>query len=352
MSGAVSTPGGANAGGRVQPAPRVGVRILGTGLHLPERVLSNADLAKVMDTSDEWIIQRTGIRQRRAADLKNGETVTKLAAQALKAALSDARIAATELDLIILATVCAEMTCPSSACRVGEIVGAGKAGAFDLTAACSGWVYGLNLAHDLIRGGAHRTVAVIGAETLTKFMDYSTAGRTTAILFGDGAGAAILRATDDTSKGVIAQSMHADGSGWRELFIPNTDDDYPAGFDRSTLPPGRMYMNGREVFKFAVSTFQTLIAETLEKAGLKASDVDQFVCHQSNIRILEAARERFGIPHEKLHTNIDRVGNTSAASVPMLFDELRKGGTVREGQKVMFVAFGAGLTWGSSLWQF
>jgi 3-oxoacyl-[acyl-carrier-protein] synthase-3 len=326
--------------------------MLGTGLHLPERVLSNEDLARVMDTSDDWIVQRTGIRQRRAADLKNGETVTKLATEALRAAVADARIPATELDMVILATVSAEMTCPSSACRVAHNVGAGKAAAFDLTAACSGWVYALNLAHDLIRGGAHRTIAVIGAETLTKFMDYTTAGRTTAILFGDGAGAAILRATDDTSKGVIAQSMHADGAGWRELFIPNTDDDYPAGFDRSTLPPGRMYMNGREVFKFAVSTFQTLIAETLDKAGLKASDIDQFVCHQSNIRILESARERFGIPHEKLHTNIDRLGNTSAASVPMLFDELRKAGTIREGQKVMFVAFGAGLTWGSSLWQF
>jgi 3-oxoacyl-[acyl-carrier-protein] synthase III len=182
-------------------------------------------------------------------------------------------------------------------------------------------------------------------------MEYTTEGRGTAIIFGDAAGAAVLQATDDTSRGIIAQTMHADGSGWKHLYIPRQPRDFPSDVEPSEQKLGRMHMNGREVFKFAVGTFSDLIAETLEKAGLKAEDVDHYICHQSNARILESARERFGIPSEKMYVNIDRVGNSSAGSVPLCLDELRAAGRVQEGQIVMFVAFGGGLTWAASLWK-
>ncbi|MEX2220034.1 MAG: beta-ketoacyl-ACP synthase III [Phycisphaerales bacterium] len=330
--------------------PRIGVRIAGTGSFLPERRLTNADLAGMMDTSDEWIVQRTGIRERRIVE--PGTTITPLATESLRKALQNAGLKATDLDLVMLATVSMEMGCPSSACRIAANLGAGHAAAMDLTAACCGFVYGLNLAHGLVRTGAYRTVAVIGAEILSQYMEYTTEGRALSILFGDAAGCAILRATDDMSKGCLAQSMHADGTRWHDLYIPRVvERDVPPGVDPATKKAGIMYMNGREVFKFAVGTFQSLIQETLDKAGLTADQVDQYICHQSNARILEAARERFGIPREKLYVNIDRVGNTSAASVPLCFDELRAAGTVKEGDVVMFVAFGGGLTWASSLWR-
>lgn len=333
------------------PVRPIGVRIAGTGSCLPARVLTNADLEKMMDTSNDWIVQRTGIRTRHITDRQAGESVKDLAASALRAALSDAGLAATDLDLIVMATMTPEMECPASACMVSQMVGAGHVGAMDLNAACSGFVFGLNIAHDLIRGGAYRTIGLVGADTLSRLMDYSNAGRSTAIIFGDGAGAAILRATDDTSKGILAQSMHADGEGWKDIYVPHTDHDFPAGTPPNRSKCGYVQMNGSSVFKFAVGTFPDLIQETLDKAGLKASDVDMFVCHQSNQRILHAARDRFGLPEDKLYINIDRVGNTVGASVPLCLDELRKSGRIRDGHLVMFVAFGGGLTWGSSLWR-
>ncbi len=332
----------------------VGVRVAGTASYLPERVLANSDLEKLMDTSDEWIVQRTGVHTRFIA--ADDENVVTMGAAALRRALDASGLKANELDLLVMATVGAPMGCPSAACQilaqVAETHGSTNAGAFDLTAACSGFVYGLNIAHDLVRGGAYRTVAVIGAEHLSATQEYTTRGRGTAIIFGDGAGAAVIRATDDTTKGVLAQTMHSNGERWHDLFIPRHERDFPEGEERSPLPLGIMRMNGRGVFKFAVGTFSELIQQTLDKAGLTADEVDHFVCHQSNVRILDAARERFGIPQEKMPVNIDRLGNTSAASVPLLFDEMMKAGRVQEGQKVMFVAFGGGLTWTSSLWQF
>lgn len=333
------------------PRGRVGVRIVGTGIGLPSRTLTNADLEKVMDTSDEWIVQRTGIRTRRVVNREAGESVLSMATPALRNALADAKLDASELDLVLCATMCPEMACPPTACRVAAEIGAGHAGAMDVSAACCGFVFALNMAHDLIKGGAYRTVAVIGADTLSNWMDYSTEGRSTAIIFGDAAGAAILRATDDTSCGILAQSMHADGGGWKDIFTPTTRHHFPEGVEPDPKKLGHLQMNGATVFKFAVGTFPELIQETLDKAGLTPEQVDMFVCHQSNARILHAARERFGLPEEKLYVNIDRYGNTVAASVPLCLHELRAAGRVREGQKVMFVAFGGGLTWGSSLWQ-
>ncbi len=330
---------------------RFGVRIAGTGSSLPVGRVTNADLEKVMETSDEWIVQRTGIHERRRISHELNESTHTLSAAALRAALSAARLTGADLDLIIVATMTGEMSCPSVACLVAKEVGAGHAGAFDVNAACSGFVFSANIAHDLIKGGTYKTVAVIGADTLSTLMDYTNAGRSTAIIFGDGAGAAIFKATDDPSKGLLAQCMHADGEGWKDIYVPREARDFPAGVACDPSKFGRVQMNGAAVFKFAVGTFSDLIQETLNKAGIAASEVDMFVCHQSNLRILTAARDRFGISEDKLYVNIDRVGNTVGASVPLCLDELVRAGRVREGQKVMFVAFGGGLTWGSSLWQ-
>lgn len=331
--------------------PRRGVRIAGTGSCLPADRLTNHELATVMETSDEWIRQRTGVAERRVVNHERNECTTSLSAEALRRAIANANMDPAELDFIILATVTGEMTCPSTACRVAALVGATNAGAFDLAAACSGFVFGLNTAHDLIRGGSYRAIGVVGCDVLSPFMNYSDAGRGTAILFGDAAGAAVLRASDDPSHGVVAQVMKANGSRWSDLYLPMSQRDIPPGADITQVRTRCLQMNGREVYKFAVTTFCDLIAETLQKAGISADQVDHFVCHQSNARILDSARERFGIPAEKMYVNIDRIGNTSAGSVALCLDELRQLGRVKEGQVVLFVAFGGGLTWGASLWQ-
>jgi 3-oxoacyl-[acyl-carrier-protein] synthase-3 len=333
------------------PRPSIGVRLAGTGLCLPEGRLTNADLTKLMDTSDEWIVQRTGVKERRKIDRARGESTATLAAGALKNALAAAHLQGSDLDLIICATMTPEMECPATACVVSALVSAGHCGAFDLNAACSGFIFGMNTAHDLIRGGAYRTIAVIGADTLTELMDYSNNGRGTAIIFGDGAGAAIFRATDDTSKGLLAQAMHADGEGWKEIYVPHEERDFPKGITCDPCKYGYVQMNGASVFKFAVGTFPELIQQTLDKANLTPDKIDMYVCHQSNARILASARERFGIPEERLYINIDRYGNTVGASVPLCLDELVRAGRIKEGMKVMFLGFGGGLTWGSSLWQ-
>ena len=331
-----------------------GVRIAGTGACLPEKRLTNKDLESLMQTSDEWIVQRTGIRERRL--IGPGESTHVIASRALADALRDARLTPSDLDLIIIATMTPEMSCPATACLVANDMGQGipgglRCGSMDLVAACSGFVYGLNIAHDLIRGGAYRTIGLVGADTLSTLMDYTDNGRGTAIIFGDGAGAAVLRASDTPGQGLLAQAMHADGSGWKDIYVPVRDRDFPPGVAPDACKINKVQMNGSAVFKFAVGTFSDLIAETLDKARLKPEDIAQFVCHQSNARILAAARERFGIPEDKLYVNIDRVGNTVAASVPLCLHELRAAQRLREGDKVMFLAFGGGLTWGSSLWQ-
>lgn len=328
-----------------------GVTILGTGMALPSKVMSNKDLEKLMETTDEWIVQRTGIRTRRIIDETKGESTYTLSAAALKNACKDAGLEPSKLDLVIVATMTPEMPCPASACRVASAVGAGHAGAWDLNAACSGFVYGLNVAHALVRSGVYRNIGLVGADSLSTLMDYSDAGRGTAIIFGDGAGAAVIGAVDDADKGVLAESMHSDGEGWKDIYVPLTARDFPVGTPPDESKHGHVQMNGATVFKFAVGTFPEVIAQTLAKANVDAGDVDMYVCHQSNARILAAARERFGLPEEKLYVNIERYGNTVGASVPLCLHELREAGRIKAGMKVMFVAFGGGLTWGSSLWQ-
>jgi len=331
------------------PIPSVGVRILGSGSAIPSGILTNDDLADIVQTSDEWIFQRTGIRQRRMCDHSKGESNQSLCTAAMAGALADAKLTVHDLDLIIAGTITQDYRCPSVACMVAAALGSTKTAAWDLGAACCGFVYSLNAAHDLVRVGTHRRIGVIGCDTISAITDYTNRG--VCILFGDAAGAVVIGATDDTTKGCIAQVNKANGSGWQDLYLPTWIDNIPANADLHTVKIGCLQMNGKAVFKFAVSTFQELIAETLAKVNMTSDQVDMFVCHQSNARILEAARAKFGIPEEKLYVNIDRIGNTSAGSVPLCFDELMKAGKIKPGMKVLFLAFGAGVTWTSSLWQ-
>ena len=331
-----------------RPRP-AGVRIAGTGVALPSRTLTNDDLAQLVDTNDEWITKRTGIKTRRIVG--NGQGVLELARDAVSAALTDAAIAPAELDIVIVATLTPEMACPSTAARLTAMIDAQPAGAMDLSAACSGFVYGLNLAATMIESGLYRRVAVVGAEVLSKVTDWTD--RRTCVLFGDGAGAAIVTACDDASKGCLHQTMRSDGRLWPELYLPRDDKDVPdQGRDAFSGNFNTLQMNGREVFKFAVTTTQAIIDETLEAAGVKAQDLAMIVPHQSNRRILEAARERLGLPEDKLWVNIDRLGNTSAASVPICLHEMRDAGKAGEGDLVLFMAIGGGMTWASSLWRF
>jgi 3-oxoacyl-[acyl-carrier-protein] synthase-3 len=328
-----------------------GVVIAGTGSAVPKRRVTNADLEKVMDTSAEWIVQRTGIRERHIHDRDAGESSATLATEAAGKAIESAGLAGERVDLMVCATMTPDMPTPSVACIVADRIGAGAIPAFDLNAACSGFVYAMNTAHALMLGGRYKTALVIGVDCITQHCDFSTYGRATSVLFGDAGGACVLRASDDTSKGLLAESMHSDGGGAQHLYIPSREGDFYDQHDFDAQRVNRVVMHGPGIFKFAVSTFPRLIEQTLDRAGLSADAVDHYICHQSNARILAAARERFGLPESKMHVNIDRFGNTVAASVPLILDHQTRDGRIQPGQKVMFLAFGAGLTWASSLWQ-
>ena len=330
---------------------RFGVEIIGSGLCLPESKLTNEDLENCMETTSDWILKRTGITERRRADISNGERTSQISTIAMNNALADAKIDASELDLLLVATMTPDSPTPSIGCIVANSIGAGHIGAMDINAACSGFVYTMSMADAMIKSGAYKTIGIIGADTITRFIDYSTAGRGAAILFGDGAGAMVLQRSENTKMGMIAHRMHSDGSGGKHLFIPSSKLDFPEHVEFNEDFVNRVQMNGKAVFKFAVNKFQQVIADTLEDANMDADQVDHFVCHQANLRILDSARERFGIPEDKLLVNINKYGNTVAGSVPLVFAELKESGKLKDGEIVMFLAFGAGLTWGSSLWQ-
>jgi 3-oxoacyl-[acyl-carrier-protein] synthase-3 len=336
---------------RLTPSPSqpFGVRIAGVGSAVPERVLTNVDLEKMLDTSDDWIVQRTGIRERRIVDPATQGTYT-LGRDALKRALDDAGMRGSDLDMVIFATVTAEMTCPSNACRVALELGAIPAGAFDLVAACCGYVYALNVAEALVRSGRHRAVGVIGCDAMSTVCDYGE--RSVSILFGDAAGAAVLTRDDaDPSIGCLYQTLNADGSMWESLYMPRRCDEIPEHDRENPIRLGCLRMNGREVYKFAVTKFREVIEDALCKTGLGVDQISQFICHQSNVRIIDAAKEKLGLPDEKVYINIDKFGNSSAGSVGLCFDQLWKSGKVKRGDHVVFVAFGGGLTWASSVWK-
>lgn len=332
------------------PAP--GVELVGSGIAVPEKIVTNKDLELVMDTSDEWIVQRTGIQQRHVVDHTNGETTRSLALQAAQNTLNSIGLSGKDIDLVITATMTPDMPTPGISSLVAHELGTNNAGGFDINGACSGFVFSLNVAHEMVKGGGFNTVLVIGADLLTRYITYNTRGRSTSVLFGDAAGAVVVRRTNTSGKGLLAQSMATDGGGARHLYIPCHAYNILGDSDPDPdLPLDQIRMNGPSVFRFAVGTFPKLIGDTLDKAGLRPDEVDHYICHQSNARILEAARDRYNLPAEKFRVNISQYGNTVAASIPLVYNELFNEGLLLPDQKIMFLGFGAGLTWGASLWQ-
>lgn len=326
-----------------------GVRIAGTGSAVPERRLTNADLEAMLDTSDEWIRQRTGIVERRIVDPSKGEGQLSLATEAMRKALDEASMRGSDLDLIINASVTTEMTCPSNAHRIAAALDAQPAGAFDMQAACSGFVYAINLADSLIRSGRHQAIGVIGCDAMSTAVDYTD--RSVSILFGDAAGAAILVPDEDPARGCLHQVIEGDGRDWASLYIPRKEADVVDGGPGPDIKLGYLRMDGRGVYRFAVGKFQQIIADALEQTGLGVDDIAQFVCHQSNVRIIDSAKAKLGLPDDKVYINIDHYGNSSAGSVGLCFDQLRKAGKIVDGDAVVLVAFGGGMTWASSVWR-
>ncbi len=324
------------------------MRLLGTGSAVPTRVMTNDDFAKYLDTSDAWIYERTGIRERRIAT--DGETTAPLATAAGRAALEKSGVEAKDVDLVICATITPEVPFPATACLVQRDLGLVNAAAFDLSAACSGFLYSLITAAKFLQGGSWKTALVIGAECMSRFSDYQDRG--TCILFGDGAGAVVIqRASVSDAEGILHSRMHADGRGADLLYVPAGGTRRPASAETVAQRQHYLRMNGREIYKFAVSRMQEIIEQTLCEAGVRPEQVDMVIPHQSNLRIIESARQKIGWPAEKMLINIQRYGNTSAASIGIGLDEARRSGQVSEGDLVLLVAFGAGLTWASVLWQ-
>lgn len=304
--------------------------VLGSGSAVPPRVLTNDELAKTVDTSDEWIVQRTGIRERRVSG--PDETSSTLGIEAARKALVATGLDGAAIDLVVVATTSPDTAWPAVACRIQDAVGATGAAAFDLSAACAGFAYAISVASAMLRGGDARQALVVGADTLTKQLDWTDRG--TCILFGDGAGAVVLEAQENTERGVIDSVLFADGSGARHLGVG---------------PRGTIFMAGPEVYRFGVNAMPDACERLLAKAGLTVADVDLFVPHQANVRIIDSAAQRLGLPPEKVFVNLERYGNTSGASIPLALDEAVGSGRLKEGMLVMTVGFGGGLAWGANL---
>ena len=320
-----------------------GSRIVGSGSALPEQIVTNHDLAARVDTSDEWIIERTGIRQRHIAGEE--ESTSTLAVAAARAALADAGLTPADIDLIVLATATPDNTFPATATKVQHALGCPNGPAFDVGAVCSGFLYALTTADSLLITGAGRRALVIGAETFSRILDWED--RTTCVLFGDGAGAVVLEAPDQArpaqngGPGVLASRLHADGAQHDLLYVD--------GGPSSTQTVGHLRMKGREVFRHAVVNLTNVLHEVLDDAGVCADDIDWIVPHQANKRILDATAKKLGLPAEKVIVTVDMHANTSAASVPLAFDVARRDGRIKPGDLVMFEAMGGGFTWGASL---
>jgi 3-oxoacyl-[acyl-carrier-protein] synthase-3 len=321
-----------------------GSRISGSGHYCPSKVLRNSDLEQMVDTSDEWILTRTGIRERRIAPSK--EACSDLALRAARNALDDAGRSPEDLDGIIVGTVTGDMQFPATACIVQNRLGAVNAAAFDVGAACSGYVYGLSAAHAMISVGQMETVLVIGVDLLSKFVDWND--RTTCVLFGDGAGAAVLEPCG-AGEGILGTYIKSDGSLADLLFIPAGGSRSPANAESYGRGDHFIKMKGDGVFKYAVRAMEDAACRVLERTDLTVEDLDLFIPHQANIRILEAVRDRLGLPDEKVVVNLDRFGNTSSATIPIAFDEAVKSNRLKRGDLVLMVTFGGGLTWGSIL---
>jgi 3-oxoacyl-[acyl-carrier-protein] synthase-3 len=322
--------------------------IAGTGSFLPAKTLTNEDFTKIIDTSDEWITTRTGIKVRHVS--AEDETTAILAAKAARNALADADMTAEEIELIIVATITPEMVFPSTACFVQETIGAKNAWAFDLAAACSGFVYAMSVVEHFIKIGRYENALIIGAETLTKITNYDD--RKSCVLFGDGAGAVIVKKSRNGPLGIIYSNSVSDGGGWTSLNCLAYGSRYPA--DKPLDDPKMVYMNinGREVYQLAVRRIVEMVNDCVQKCGLTINDINMFIPHQMNARIIESVAKRIHLPQEKVFINIDKYGNTSAASIPIALDECRRQKMIKPDDIVLLVAFGGGLTWGANLIQF
>ncbi len=319
------------------------VGIAGIGSAVPDKVLTNAELTQIVDTSDEWIVSRTGIRERRIA--APGETTSTFAQRAAERAMAAAGVKPEEIDLIVVGTVTPDMIFPSTACLIQERMGCKRAAAIDVSAACPGFVYSLGIASQTIATGMYDTVLVVGAETLSRITDYTD--RNTCVLFGDAAGAAVLRPARE-GRGLLATVLGSEGSGAPHLQLPGGGSLHPATHETIDQRLHYLRMNGQEVFKFAVRVMNESTQQVVEKAGLKVADIDVLVPHQANMRIIEAATKRLGIPPEKVLVNLDRYGNTSTATIPLAIDEAVRAGRVKDGDLLVMVSFGAGLVWGAA----
>ncbi|MBK6436140.1 MAG: ketoacyl-ACP synthase III [Rhodanobacteraceae bacterium] len=319
-------------------------RIAGTGSYLPEKVLTNADLEKLVDTNDEWIRERTGIRQRHVA--AEGQTTSDLAVEAAKRAMDAAGVQAKDIDLLIVGTTTPDIIFPSTACLVQHRIGANGCAAFDINAACSGFIFALSTADKFVRSGAAKCALVIGAETLTRMLDWSDRG--TCVLFGDGAGAVVLKPSDEP--GILSTHLHADGAHKALLYNPV---GVSAGFKLDEKNAGvRVMMAGNDVFKVAVKTLDAVVEETLAANQLEKSAIDWLVPHQANLRIITATAKRLDMPMDRVVVTVDQHGNTSSASVPLALDHAVRSGMIQPGQLVLMEAFGGGFTWGSALVRF
>ena len=317
--------------------------ITGWGMAIPDRILTNHDISLMVDTNDEWIQNRTGIKERRIAS--NEQTTASLAVDASLKALEVANLQATDLDLIILSTSSPEHIFPATACIVQDRIGANRAGAFDVLAACTGFIYALQMGTQAIRSGSAKNVLVIGAETLSKITNWKD--RSTCILFGDGAGAFVLQANDEPG-GVLSGVLRSDGSGGELLSLPAGGSKIPTSAESVKRGLHYIQMNGREVFRFATRVMSQATREAIEKANLTIEDINLIIPHQANRRIIEAAVRGLDFPLERCVINVDRFGNTSTASIPIATIEAIESGRLNPGDKIIFVGFGAGLTWGAA----
>ena len=316
-------------------------RVIGTGMYVPERVMTNEDFTRIVDTNDEWITKRTGMKERRIAE--HDQATSDLAIEACRRALDDAAVEPADVDLVICATITADNTLPATACWLQHRLGCTGAGAFDLTAACSGHIYGLAQARAAILTGQARTVLVTSAEVLSCITDYTD--RSTCVLFGDGAGAAVVQACDEPDTGILYTTLYADGSGGSMMLLPAGGSRRPPSHETVDQRLHYMHIRGREVFKFAVLKMQELIEECMKACDLTVDQVKLVIPHQVNTRIINAATGRMGFPPEKVFLNIDKYGNTGGASVAIAHDEARRQGDLGPGDTALLVAFGGGLTW-------
>ncbi|MDH4411511.1 MAG: ketoacyl-ACP synthase III [Verrucomicrobiales bacterium] len=326
-------------------APPYPVRIAGTGSYLPERIMTNRELEESVDTSDEWITSRTGIRERRIA--KEGEFTSHLASEAARRALEQAGVAASEIELIIVATITPDTLTPATACYVQQQIGSLKAVAFDVSAACSGFLYAMEFARHAVGAGAFRNALIIGAEKLSAFVDWND--RNTCVLFGDGAGAAVLLPSTNGGGKILSSTLGTDGAQAELLNIPGGGSACPALPGTAPVKPAVLSMQGREVFKHAVNAMRQAAIDGIAAAGLTIADIDLIIPHQANLRIIDAIVERLDFDRDNVFINLDKYGNTSAAAVAIALDEANRQGRIKPGDRILLVAFGAGLTWASAV---